>query len=78
LLDLGFHIDAASWLTPVPNVWSVHIRYKVCALCFPNGKGATKKAALAAALGEYFERLSSTSLCAEFWLGGRIATSACV
>lgn len=43
----------------VPNVWSVHIRDKECALCFTNGKGATKKAALASALGEYFERLST-------------------
>lgn len=30
-------------LNPVPNVWSVHIRDKECALCFTNGKGATKK-----------------------------------
>ncbi len=43
LLDLGFHIEEASWLNPVPNVWSVHIRDKECALCFTNGKGATKK-----------------------------------
>ncbi len=52
-------IEEASWLNPVPNVWSVHIRDKECALCFTNGKGATKKAALASALGEYFERLST-------------------
>ncbi|MEA7581085.1 hypothetical protein ONJ87_26750, partial [Salmonella enterica subsp. enterica serovar Anatum] len=43
---IGFHIEEASWLNPVPNVWSVHIRDKECALCFTNGKGATKKAAL--------------------------------
>lgn len=59
LSDLGFQIEEASWLNPVPNVWSVHIRDKECALCFTNGKGATKKAALASALGEYFERLST-------------------
>ena len=52
LSDLGFQIEEASWLNPVPNVWSVHIRDKECALCFTNGKGATKKAALASALGE--------------------------
>lgn len=45
LLDLGFHIEEASWLNPVPNVWSVHIRDKECALCFTNGKGATKSGA---------------------------------
>lgn len=59
LSDLGFQIEEASWLNPAPNVWSVHIRDKECALCFTNGKGATKKAALASALGEYFERLST-------------------
>ncbi|WP_348253567.1 hypothetical protein, partial [Salmonella enterica] len=26
LLDLGFHIQEASWLKPVPDVWSVQIR----------------------------------------------------
>lgn len=69
LAGLGFHIEEASWLNPVPNVWSVHIRDKDCALCFTNGKGATKKAALASALGEYFERLSTNYFFADFWLG---------
>ena len=59
LTALGFHIEEASWLNPVPNVWSVHIRDKDCPQCFSNGKGASKKAALASALGEYFERLST-------------------
>lgn len=73
LADLGFNIEEASWLNPVPNVWSVHIRDKECALCFTNGKGATKKAALASALGEYFERLSTNYFFADFWLGDTIA-----
>lgn len=73
LLDLGFDIEEASWLNPVPHVWSVHIRDKECALCFTNGKGATKKAALASALGEYFERLSTNYFFADFWLGDTIA-----
>lgn len=59
LQDLGFNIEEASWLNPVPHVWSVHIRDRDCPLCFTNGKGASKKAALASALGEYFERLST-------------------
>ena len=50
-------------LNPVPNVWSVHIRDRDCPLCFTNGKGASKKAALASALGEYFERLSTNYFC---------------
>jgi len=73
LSDLGFNIEEASWLNPVPNVWSVHIRDKDSALCFTNGKGATKKAALASALGEYFERLSTNYFFADFWLGKTIA-----
>ncbi|MGL5800253.1 MAG: 30S ribosomal protein S12 methylthiotransferase accessory factor YcaO, partial [Plesiomonas sp.] len=58
---------------PVPNVWSVHIRDKDCPQCFTNGKGATKKAALASALGEYFERLSTNYFFADFYLGEQIA-----
>ncbi len=73
LSDLGFNIEEASWLNPVPNVWSVHIRDRDCALCFTNGKGSSKKAALASALGEYFERLSTNYFFADFYLGKSIA-----
>ncbi|MGL4626671.1 MAG: YcaO-like family protein, partial [Plesiomonas shigelloides] len=73
LKALGFNIEEASWLNPVPNVWSVHIRDKDCPQCFTNGKGATKKAALASALGEYFERLSTNYFFADFYLGQDIA-----
>ncbi|MGC6229189.1 30S ribosomal protein S12 methylthiotransferase accessory factor YcaO [Hafnia paralvei] len=73
LTDLGFNIEEASWLNPVPHVWSVHIRDRDCPLCFTNGKGASKKAALASALGEYFERLSTNYFFADFYLGREIA-----
>ncbi|MDO5055590.1 30S ribosomal protein S12 methylthiotransferase accessory factor YcaO [Pasteurella oralis] len=73
LTALGFNIEAVSWLNPVPNVWSVHIRDKDCPQCFTNGKGASKKAALASALGEYFERLSTNYFFADFYLGQEIA-----
>ncbi|PJG83966.1 30S ribosomal protein S12 methylthiotransferase accessory factor YcaO [Caviibacterium pharyngocola] len=73
LTALGFNIEEASWLNPVPNVWSVHIRDKDCPQCFSNGKGASKKAALASALGEYFERLSTNYFFADFYLGQDIA-----
>ena len=73
LRDLGFDIEEASWLNPVPHVWSVHIRDKECPLCFTNGKGASKKAALASALGEYFERLSTNYFFADFYLGEAVA-----
>jgi ribosomal protein S12 methylthiotransferase accessory factor len=78
LSDLGFTIEEASWLNPVPNVWSVHIRDRDCPLCFTNGKGASKKAALASALGEYFERLSTNYFFADFYLGKTIAEGAFV
>ncbi|BDH46492.1 hypothetical protein TUM12370_25360 [Salmonella enterica subsp. enterica serovar Choleraesuis] len=74
LANQGFEIEEASWLNPVPNVWSVHIRDTDCALCFANGKGATRKAALASALGEYLERLSTNYFFADFWLGNNVAS----
>lgn len=73
LTALGFNIEEASWLNPVPNVWSVHIRDRDCPQCFSNGKGASKKAALASALGEYFERLSTNYFWTDFYLGQDIA-----
>ena len=73
LINLGFHIEQASWLNPVPNVWSVHIRDKDCPQCFSNGKGSSQKAALASALGEYFERLSTNYFFTDFYLGQQIA-----
>ncbi|HIF9287354.1 TPA: 30S ribosomal protein S12 methylthiotransferase accessory factor YcaO [Photobacterium damselae] len=75
LKSLGFNIEEASWLNPVPNVWSVHIRDVDAPMNFTNGKGATKKAALASALGEYFERLSTNYFYADYYLGQDIANS---
>lgn len=69
LSDIGIEIEEASWLNPVPNVYSVHIRDKACELMFTNGKGATRKACLASALGEYFERLSCNYFFADYYLG---------
>ena len=66
-------VKEASWLNPVPNVWSVHIQNIKCPLCFANGKGASKKAALASALGEYFERLSTNYFFSDFYLGEKAA-----
>jgi len=69
LIDLNFDIEEASWLNPVPNVFSVHIRDRDCGLMFTNGKGTTKKSCIASALGEYFERLSCNYFFADFYLG---------
>lgn len=74
LIDLNFNIEEASWLNPVPNVFSVHIRDKDCGLMFTNGKGTTKKSCLASALGEYLERLSCNYFFADFYLGQDFAS----
>ncbi len=70
---LGFNIEEASWMNPVPNVWSVLIRDYDCPQCFSNGKVASKISALASALGEYFERLCTNYFFADFYLGQEIA-----
>jgi ribosomal protein S12 methylthiotransferase accessory factor len=78
LLEWGFDVEEASWLNPVPNVFSVHIRDRYCPYLFTNGKGVTKDAALASALGEFFERLNCNYFFADFFLGEKVADSAFV
>ncbi|MDQ1362829.1 MAG: ribosomal protein methylthiotransferase accessory factor [Pseudomonadota bacterium] len=73
LAALGFHIEERSWLNPVDNVWSVHVRERDCPMLFTNGKGASKQAALASALGEFFERLSCNYFWSHFYLGEAIS-----
>ena len=70
---LGIEIEECSWLNPVPDIWSVHIRNRDCPSMFTNGKGATRLAALASALGEYFERLSCNYFWTHYALGDRIS-----
>lgn len=73
LENLGIRIEVASWRNPVPHVWSVHIRDAESPMCFTNGKGATKNAALASALGEYLERISTNYFYSDYYLGEEIA-----
>jgi ribosomal protein S12 methylthiotransferase accessory factor len=73
LQHLGFHIEERSWLNPVDGVWSVHIRDRDCPLLFSNGKGASRLACLASALGEFMERLSTNY----FWTHLLPRTRAC-
>lgn len=75
LQSLGFEIEEVNWLNPVPHVWSVHIRDKHCPQLFTNGKGATREAARASALGEYLERLSCNYFFADYYLGKQIANN---
>lgn len=66
--NLGIKLEVASWRNPVPHVWSVHLRDADSPMCFTNGKGATKAAALCSALGEYLERLSTNYFYSDFYL----------
>lgn len=75
IADLGIKIEIASWRNPVPHVWSVHIRDADSPMCFTNGKGASKNAALASALGEYLERISNNYLYNDYYLGEEIAAA---
>lgn len=75
LAELGIKLEIASWRNPVPHVWSVHIRDADSPMCFTNGKGATKAAALCSALGEYLERISSNYFYSDYYLGEEISKS---
>ncbi|XZG69533.1 OsmC domain/YcaO domain-containing protein [Chitinibacteraceae bacterium HSL-7] len=75
LADLGIKIEIASWRNIVPNVWSLHIRDAHSPMCFTNGKGATKEAALASALGEYIERISNNHFYAGSYWGEEFANA---
>jgi len=75
LADLGMKIEIASWRNIVPNVWSLHIRDAASPMCFTNGKGATKEAALCSALGEFIERLSCNFFYNDQFFGPEIAAS---
>lgn len=75
LEDLGIKIEIASWRNIVPHVWSVHIRDAESPICYTNGKGATKEAALCSALGEYIERMSNNYFYNDYYLGEEISQS---
>lgn len=75
LEKLGIKIEIASWRNIVPHVWSVHIRDADSPMCYTNGKGATKDAALCSALGEYLERISNNYFYNDYFLGEEIAKS---
>ena len=73
LAHAGFDIEEVSWLNPVPNVYSVHVRDRQCPLLYTNGKGSCKKACLASALGEFVERLSCNQFFADYYLGDDVS-----
>ena len=78
LAGLGMKIEIASWRNIVPNVWSLHVRDAQSPMCFTNGKGSTKEAALASALGEFIERLNCNFFYNDQFWGEDIANAAFV
>ena len=74
LAEIGFHVVERSWLNPIDGIWSVHVSDRDCPLLFTNGKGASKPAALASALGEFFERLACNYFWSHYYLGEAFAT----
>lgn len=74
LAEIGFHVEERSWLNPVDGLWSVHASDRDCPLLFTNGKGGSRLAAQASALGEFFERLSTGYFWSHYYLGERYAT----
>ncbi len=75
LKTLGFDIEEALWLNPVNAIYSVNIRDRNCPLLFTNGKGSTRNACLASALGEFFERLNCNYFFADYYLGQDVANA---
>ncbi|MFC0269655.1 OsmC domain/YcaO domain-containing protein [Kushneria aurantia] len=72
---LGMKIEVTSWRNIVPNVWSLNIRDAASPMCFTNGKGASREAALCSALGEFIERLSCNFFYNDQFFGREIANS---
>ena len=72
LRNIGVEIEEVSWLNPVPDVYSVHIRDRDCHANFTNGKGTSRKACLASALGEFCERFSNNFFFADYYLGRNV------
>ncbi len=75
LAALDFHVEERSWLNPLAGIWSVHVRDRDCPLLFTNGKGGSKPAALASALGEFCERLACNYFWAHYYLGEQNAVA---
>ena len=75
LHNVGIYVEESSVLNPVPYVHSLHIHDRDCRMMFTNGKGASKLACEASALGEYFERLSCNYFFADYYLGEKFANA---
>jgi len=70
LAAIGVLIECTNWLNPAPDCWSVHLHIKDMPWLYTNGKGCSRSACYASALGELFERLSTRYLFSDFYLEG--------
>ncbi|AEG31477.1 30S ribosomal protein S12 methylthiotransferase accessory factor YcaO [Thiomicrospira cyclica] len=66
--QLSIDLDKQQWLNPAENIYSLHIFDKACPALFTNGKGASRKATQASAMGEYLERLSTNYFFSDYYL----------
>ncbi|OGR19157.1 MAG: hypothetical protein A2X81_18415 [Desulfobacterales bacterium GWB2_56_26] len=71
LETLNFPTETVSWQNPAPDCWSVHLRAAACPHLYTNGKGTSRLACQASALGEFFERLQTNFFFAEYFLDER-------
>lgn len=74
LAEIGFRLNEESILNPVKGIWSVHLK-DADSQFYTNGKGATKKCALASAYCEFIERLGMGFFFDDFAVDGFNATN---
>ncbi|HSL41379.1 MAG TPA: YcaO-like family protein, partial [Desulforhopalus sp.] len=68
LAEMNLDAGPVSWLNPAPHCWSVHFQVKGCPPLASNGKGTSREACLAGALGEFFERLATNFYFSDYFL----------
>ena len=51
LAEMNLDASPVSWLNPAPHCWSVHFQVEGCPPLASNGKGTSREACLAGALG---------------------------
>jgi ribosomal protein S12 methylthiotransferase accessory factor len=66
--QLGVSLDFTAWNNPLPNCWSVHLAVNGIPQIYTNGKGISREAAKASALGEFFERLATGFFFSDYCL----------
>jgi ribosomal protein S12 methylthiotransferase accessory factor len=76
LAEMDLNAGPVSWLNPAPQCWSVHFQVEGCPPLASNGKGTSREACLAGALGEFFERLATNFYFSDYFLDNRETAAA--